>query len=93
VAEATHPEKIILFGSYAYGQPNEDSDIDLLLIHKAKTKTARRGVSLRASDVLDPRPFPVDIIVRSPSEIFSRIKQGDFFLQEIMEKGSILFER
>ena len=93
VADLVHPEQIILFGSYAYGQPNADSDVDFLLVINKKSKKGRRTAFLKASDALDPRPFPVDLVVRSKSEIKPRIEQGDFFLKDIFQHGRILYQR
>jgi uncharacterized protein len=94
MAEAVRPEKIILFGSYAYGRPKPESDVDFLLIlGKKKKRKDRRLAFLKASDALTPRPFPVDIIIRSQNDVDASIKDGgDFFLEEILEKGRILYE-
>ena len=93
VALWVHPEKVILFGSHAYGKPTWDSDVDLLLVIKNGSRKARQTALLKASAALDPRPFPVDLLVKSRSQIESRISQGDFFLQDIMENGRVLYER
>lgn len=93
MAAAVRPEKIILFGSYAYGRPNADSDVDFLLVIPQKTRKDRNETYLKASKALDPHPFPCDIVVRSKNDIPWRIKEGDFFLQDIMEKGQVLYER
>jgi len=91
IAEAVRPDKIILFGSYAYGRPTQDSDVDFLLVLKGKTKRDRREAYFKASKALDPHLFPVDIVVRSKNDIPWRVKGGDFFLQEVMEKGRVLY--
>src|SRR5438093_8720783 len=62
VAERFHPEKIILFGSYAYGEPHEDSDVDILVVMPARNDMDQ---ALKISFEIDP-PFPLDIIVRTP---------------------------
>ena len=86
------PEKIILFGSYAYGKPTPDSDVDLLIVMKTKAKTIDRYVVV--SNILYPREFPVDIIVKTPKEIKDEEKKkGNFFLREIITKGKVLYER
>jgi predicted nucleotidyltransferase len=86
------PEKIILFGSYAYGNPTPDSDVDLLVIMNTKAKEIDRYVAV--SNLLYPRQFPVDILVKTPKEIeeASR-KKGNFFLREILTKGKVVYER
>ncbi len=91
IAETLHPEKIILFGSYAYGNPTGDSDVDLLVI--MKTNAPRKERYLTVSRLLRPRPFAVEILVKTPSEINRAIKQGDFFIEEIFSQGRVLYER
>jgi uncharacterized protein len=89
---ALKPEKIILFGSYAYGNPTPDSDVDLLVIMKTKAKEIDRYVAV--SNLLYPRQFPVDILVKTPKEIKAEAeKKGNFFLREILKKGKVLYER
>lgn len=88
------PEKIILFGSYAYGNPTHDSDVDLLIIMRTRKKRAERYVAV--SQVLDPRQFPVDIIVKTPKEIVEALKGGrdnSFFIREIIKTGKVLYDR
>lgn len=86
------PEKIILFGSYAYGNPTPDSDVDLLVIMKTRAKEVDRYVAV--SNLLYPRQFPVDILVKTPKEIETeKKKRGNFFLREILTKGKVLYER
>lgn len=91
IAEKIHPEKIILFGSYAYGKPNSDSDVDFLVIMRSKLRPVERA--RRISTIFNPYPFPMDILVRTPQEIRKRISMGDFFIQEIIEKGVVLYEK
>ena len=93
VVSKVHPERVILFGSHAYGKPTWDSDVDLLLVIKKGSRKARKTTLLKASAALDPRPFPVDLLVKSRSQIESRIAQGDFFLQDIVEHGRVLYQR
>lgn len=90
-AEALKPEKIILFGSYAYGNPAPDSAVDLLVI--LKTKKPRKERVVAVSVLLYPRPFPVDIMVKTPKEIENDLKKGNVFIREIMKKGRVLYER
>jgi len=91
IVEAVHPEKVILFGSFAYGKPAPDSDVDLLVIMESDLRPHARVVQI--SEILDPRPFPVDIIVRTPAEIEERLRIGDCFFREILGKGKVLYER
>ncbi len=87
IARRFQPERIILFGSYAYGTPTEDSDVDLLVVMPLPDKG--RG---RASDI---RPyldvtFPLDLVVCDPGYLEQRIAMNDFFLREIAERGKVL---
>lgn len=91
IAESLHPEKIILFGSYAYGKPTPDSDVDLLVVFD--TLVTRTERFLAVSELLSPRPFPVDILVRTSQEITTAISKGDFFIREIVAQGKLLYER
>jgi len=91
LANELKPEKIILFGSYAYGIPTPHSDVDLLVILKTNAPLKER--SWKVSRLLLPRPFPVDILVKTPKEIERALKSGDFFLREILTRGKVLYER
>ena len=91
IVEAVHPEKIILFGSHAYGNPNDDSDVDLLVVMASGQSIRERAMEL--SEILYPRPFPVDIITRTPAELKERLGIGDCFFKEIITKGNVLYER
>lgn len=91
VVNELNPEKIILFGSYAYGTPNQHSDVDLLVI--MKTRASLKDRSWAVSRLLIPRPFPVDILVKTPREMEKALKSGDFFLKEILSRGKVLYER
>jgi predicted nucleotidyltransferase len=90
VARQFRPQKIILFGSYAYGKPTEDSDVDLLVV---MNRTRHRGerMSVRIRLALQ-RDFPMDLLVRTPAEISKRLRWGDCFMQEIIEKGKVMYE-
>lgn len=92
IASELKPEKIILFGSYAYGNPTPDSDVDLLIIMNTRDKHIDRYVAV--SNLLIPREFPVDIIVKTPKEIKQEEKKkSNFFLREILTKGKVLYAR
>ena len=91
IIEALNPQKIILFGSHAYGMPTPDSDVDILIVMESQDRPTERAV--KVSRLLRPRPFPMDILVRTPEEIRHRLKIGDHFIQEIMNQGKILYER
>lgn len=85
-----HPLKIVLFGSYAWGKPKRDSDVDLLVIMESNERPARRAVAVR--DVCQPRFLSMDIMVRTPDEITERLEIGDFFFRNILKKGIVLYE-
>jgi predicted nucleotidyltransferase len=89
VAEKFRPDKIVLFGSYAYGTPHEDSDVDILVI-----MPCRNGIdqACRIDDAIDP-PFPLDLIVRKPKDVAWRLAEGELFLTEITTKGKVLYEK
>ena len=83
-----HPEKIILFGSHAWGEPGPDSDVDLLIIKK--TNDTRR-TAREIDGALFPRPFPLDLIVYDPEQIGRRQEAGDPWLNEILMRGKVLY--
>jgi len=85
------PDKIILFGSYANGRPTPDSDVDLLVVMNTTASSKER--SWAVSKLLIPRPFPVDILARTPKEIKLALGKGDFFIEEIVTQGKVLYER
>jgi predicted nucleotidyltransferase len=87
-----NPEKIVLFGSYAYGHPTPDSDVDLLVILPQEAGATHRERYLKVALALLPRWFPIDLIVHTPEEVHERL-QHSFFLREILSKGKILYER
>lgn len=91
IAETLHPEKIILFGSFANGIPTPDSDVDLLVVMETNASSADRSWSV--SRLLIPRPFPVDILVRTPLEIRKERLNRNFFVREIVSQGKTLYER
>ncbi len=90
IVEAFAPQSIILFGSYAYGQPNSDSDVDLLVVIESDERPAARA--MRVSRLLRPRPFPMDILVCTPQEIQDRLEMGDYFIREVLEQGKVLYD-
>ena len=91
LVSALNPKKIILFGSYAYGQPGPDSDVDLLVVMETQARPAQRIATV--SVLLSPRPFPVDVIVRTPAELARDLRRLDPFMHEVVEKGRVLYER
>src|SRR5580692_7651820 len=72
VVEHFEPEKIILFGSYAYGRPGVDSDVDILVVMPARNQIDQAVRIDRAVDA----PFPLDLIVRTPKNLAWRMQEG-----------------
>lgn len=91
IAEGYRPLKVILFGSHAWGQPTEDSDIDLLIVKETSERFIDRWTSVREL-IADPaRRIPVQPIVVTPEELHRRIARGDQFFREIVDRGKILY--
>jgi predicted nucleotidyltransferase len=89
IAERFQPDKIILFGSYAYGTPTRDSDVDLLVIMPTRNQIAQ---AVRIDEAIEPG-FALDLLVRTPRVLEQRLRWGDWFLREIVERGKILYEK
>ena len=89
VAAQFRPDRIILFGSYAYGSPTEDSDVDLLVVMPDGGDPLGTAAKIRRQI---PRSFPLDLIVRDPEDLTWRIRQHDWFLKEAVEKGIVIHE-
>ncbi len=90
IAREFAPEKIILFGSYAHGQPTEDSDVDLLVVMSFEGKPFDK--SLEILNCIDAQ-FPIDLIARRPDDIARRYIEGDPLIREALDLGRVLFER
>lgn len=84
-----HPDKVILFGSYAHGTPHADSDVDLLMILRFRGKGMQKAAEIRSRVQAN---FPLDLIVRTPDQIRRRLALNDFFLREVVAKGKVLYE-
>ena len=89
VARRFKPRRIFLFGSYAYGRPTEDSDVDLLVIMPGKGRPQDKSLKIRLEV---PPSFPMDLLVRTPTEVRRRVSWGDSFLQEVLNKGTVLYD-
>ncbi|MCC6569513.1 MAG: nucleotidyltransferase domain-containing protein [Anaerolineales bacterium] len=89
VARQFRPQQIILFGSYAYGNPTDHSDVDILVVMPFKGRNPDKATEIWMAT--KPK-FPIDIMVRKPAELKKRLKMGDFFLREITAKGKVLYE-
>jgi len=91
IAEHFNPDKIILFGSYAWGKPGRDSDLDLFVIMESTERPIKRAASLRR--VLKDLYVPMDILVRTPEELKHRIDIGDPFIKKILRDGQVIYAR
>ena len=90
LAQEFKPERVILFGSYARGQPTEDSDVDLLVVTNYQGDWLDKAVEMR---LRIPRKFPLDLVVRKPSDIRRRLALKDSFMSTIIKEGQVLYER
>lgn len=89
IARRFRPERIILFGSYAYGTPTEDSDVDLLVVLPFEGRTAKQAHAIRSAVYAG---FAMDLIPITPDRLKYRLEIEDFFLREVVEKGQVLYE-
>lgn len=91
IASGYNPDKIILFGSYATGNPNEDSDLDLFIIKDTDLPRPQRTVQVRK--MLYGSMIPIDLIVFTPKEIDESKKNKFSFVYEVLITGKTLYER
>ncbi len=89
IAQEFHPERIILFGSHAYGDPRPGSDVDLLVVMPFEGHPIDQSLEILRR--LKPS-FSIDLLVRTPDELRRRLDWDDFFLQEIIRRGTVLHE-
>jgi predicted nucleotidyltransferase len=87
------PERIILFGSYAYGEPDEESDVDLLIIKETDQRPIARWVEVKRLLRDRSRIMSISPLVYTPREVEERLALGDPFLREALERGETLYER
>ena len=85
------PLKILLFGSYAWGKPSKDSDIDLFIIKDEKVKHRERSLRVRRILSDENALVGMDILVYTPQEIDARMKIGDSFISQILKRGEVLY--
>lgn len=86
------PEKIILFGSWAWGEPGPDSDADLLIVKKSQKSRPEREREVQA--FLYPREMPLDFLIYSPEELQMSInKNHNLFLEDIIRNGKVLYAK
>ena len=89
IAEEFKPEKIILFGSHAYGEPTPESDLDLLVVMQYEGDYFLQASKIRRRLGL---MTPMDLLVRTPEELQYRLEIGDRFMREIVERGKVMYE-
>jgi uncharacterized protein len=89
IAQTFHPQKVILFGSYANGDPTEDSDVDLLVVmNHDKARNIEQAIEIQLAA---NATFPMDLIVRRPDEIRDRLAMNDSFLLNLFRSGEVLY--
>jgi predicted nucleotidyltransferase len=84
------PERIILFGSHAYGTPSSSSDVDIVVVMNTPLKAIEQEVLIRKEI---PRRFPLDLIVMKPRQFARRLKLGDTLIRTVTARGKILYEK
>lgn len=89
IAEKFHPQKIILFGSYARGNPRPESDVDLLVVMDTPLKESKQSLEIRRHlGVM----FGLDLVVYTPKRLQERVEMGDWFLRDILKEGKVVYE-
>jgi len=91
IAENFSPQQIILFGSYASGDPTPDSDLDLLVVLDTDLPRRKRAVPIRL--LFRPTPCPMDILVYTPAEVAEWNGTVNHIITEVMSKGERVYER
>lgn len=89
IADKYKPEKIVLFGSHAYGRPTPESDIDLLVVMEFEGSPVRQAIKISNELGL---VTPVDLLVRTPEQVQERLRIEDPFMHEILERGKVMYE-
>ena len=89
IAREFKPQKIILFGSHAYGQPTPESDLDLMVVMQFEGDLLEQAVTmLNQLNML----LPIDVLVRTPEQVQQRLEMGDSFMRDIIERGKVMYE-
>lgn len=92
IVQEFKPEKVVLFGSYAWGKPTRDSDVDLFII-KDDTKKNTREMAIDLETILLERDIPLDLLVYKPDQVVKRLEINDPFIKKILCDGKVLYER
>lgn len=91
IVKEFNPERVILFGSYAWGKPHPDSDVDLLIVKTDPQKNTRE-MAIELEKLLSKRDFPLDLLVYKPDELQEKINQErNLFLEDIVRNGKMLY--
>jgi predicted nucleotidyltransferase len=90
IAENFHPEKIILFGSYASGTPTPDSDLDLLVVMESDVPKRKRSVPI--SMMFRPYPCAMDILVYTPEEVNKWNGATNHIVTEAFLDGRVVYD-
>lgn len=90
IVKEINPERIILFGSYAWGTPTGDSDVDLFIIQRTNKSKRARQVFLRRK--LFGSGVPMDILIYTPEELEKRLSMRDVFIRKIIRDGKLIYE-
>ena len=91
IAHEFHPDKIVLFGSYAYGQPHPDSDVDLLVVMPFEGSPFRQAAVILSHVVRTVGVLPMDLLVRTVEQVQERLHMGDSFMRDIIERGRVMY--
>ena len=89
IVDLFHPDRVVLFGSHAYGRPTADSDVDVLVVMPTKNPVAQACRIRLAVE----HPFPLDLLVRTPEHLEARLHAGDCFWQDVLTQGKVLYEK
>lgn len=89
IVEKFKPQKIILFGSYARGNPRPESDVDMLVVMDTPLKEVQQAIQI--CQQIEYR-FGLDLIVHTPKYLAKRLKMGDWFLRDVIKEGKVLYE-
>ena len=92
IASKFHPDRIILFGSRAYGKPRPESDIDLLIVMPYEGSPFKQAGVIIDHLINTVGIVPIDLFVRTSKELQARIRMGDRFISEIMKRGRVMYE-
>ena len=92
IVQEFQPEKIILFGSYAYGTPDANSDVDLLVVMSFEGSPFRQAGIILNRVIRMVGVLPLDLLVRTPEQLHERLAIGDRLVGEILACGQVMYE-